>query len=83
MSDDDDYTPIECGLYSEYEVAILHQIVLKLHWRDAQGMDHIDRVKPLDLQTRNHCEYLVAQDSEGNRREIRLDRILNREEESE
>jgi Rho-binding antiterminator len=90
MSDDDDqgkskgndnYTPIPCGLYSEYEVAIMHREVLRLHWRDDDGMDHIDRVMPSDLQTRNHCEYLIAEDSAGGSLEIRLDRIINREQE--
>ena len=86
MSDDedkgsDDYTPIPCGLYSEYEVAIMHRETLRLHWRDERGMDHIDRVIPQDLQTRNHCEYLIAEDSTGGTLAIRLDRIINREQE--
>ena len=85
MSDDDDkgnddYTPIACGLFSEYEVAIMHGEILRLHWRDASGMDHIDRVLPLDLQTREHCEYLMAEDcADGSRLEIRLDRIISKE----
>lgn len=82
MSDDDDYNPIECGLYSEYEVSIMHRHTLRLHWRDAEGLDHIDRIKPLDLQTRNHCEYLIAEDSSCKRLEIRLDRIISREQEN-
>ena len=86
MSDDEndnsDYTPIACGLYSEYEVAIMHREILRLHWRDGEGMDHIDRVIPLDLQTRNHCEYLLAEDcADASRLEIRLDRIISKEQE--
>ncbi len=87
MSDDDDkgsdgYTPIPCGVYSEYEVAIMHREILRLHWRDETGMDHIDRVIPLDLQTRDHCEYLQARDCADNSRlEIRLDRIISKEQE--
>ncbi len=86
MSDDDDkdygerqedaYLPIPCGLYSEYEVAIMHRDTLRLHWRDDSGLDHIDRVIPQDLLTRNHCEYLIAENSEGKALTIRLDRIL-------
>jgi Rho-binding antiterminator len=86
MSDDDDsndYTPIACGLYSEYEVAIMHRETLRLHWRDASGMDHIERVIPKDLQTRNHCEYLIAKDcADGSTLELRLDRIISKEQES-
>ena len=86
MSDDDDkggdeYKPIACGLYSEYEVAIMHRETLRLRWRDAGGMDHIDRVMPTDLQTRNHCEYLIATDcADDSRLEIRLDHIISKEE---
>ena len=87
MSDDDDkggdeYQPIACGLYSEYEVAIMHRETLRLRWRDSEGMDHIDRVVPTDLQTRNHCEYLIATDcADGSHLEIRLDRIISKEQE--
>ena len=83
MSNDDDgsdYTPIPCGLYSEYEVAILHRDILRLRWRDESGMDHIDRVTPTDLLTRDHCEYLIAENSEGKVLEIRLDRIIQDQE---
>ena len=88
MSDDGgkaeggDYTPIACGLYSEYEVAILHRQPLHLHWHDDKGLDHVECVVPKDLQIRNHCEYLIAENSEGATREIRLDRILSHEQES-
>ena len=86
MSDDDrpddDYTPIACGLYSEYEVAILHRELLRIHWRDEQGLDHIERVIPTDLQTRDHCEYLIAEDCvDGSTLAIRLDRIFHFERE--
>ncbi len=89
MSDDDGkddkgYTPIACGVYSEYEVAILHRETLRLHWRDAHGMDHIERVVPRDLQTRNHCEYLIAEDcADGSMLELRLDRIISKEQEQQ
>ena len=92
MSDDDDkdtddYIPIACGLYSEYEVAIMHREILRLHWRDASGMDHIERVIPKDLQTRNHCEYLIAEacvgdGADNSTLELRLDRIISKEPET-
>lgn len=92
MSDNDDetgtgevaaepYRPIDCGIYSGYEVAILHRETLRLHWRDEAGLDHIDRVLPLDLQTRDHAEYLLGQGSAGQPLAIRLDRILGHGEE--
>ena len=77
----DDYRPIACGLYSHYEVAILRRTTLRLQWRDVSGLDHIDRVLPLDLLTRDHCEYLLAKNSAGASLAIRLDRILSCEQE--
>ena len=72
-----DYTPIPCGLYSEYEVAILHRTPLQFTWRDEHGAEHSERLIATDLQTRNHCEYLIAENSEGTPRELRLDQIIS------
>ncbi len=76
MSDDDNYTPIDCGVYSEYEVAIMHRRRLRLHWQDESGTDHIESVMPQDLETRDKCEYLIAQRQDGSTLQLRLDRIL-------
>lgn len=83
MRDDDHYTPIACGLYSEYEVAILQRQPLCLQWRDDNGVEHIDHLIPRDLQTRNHREYLMADNREGETLELRLDRILSYQPERE
>jgi Rho-binding antiterminator len=80
MSDEtDNYTPIACALYSEYELAILHRRRLRLHWRDAAGMDHIEFVRPIDLRTREGEEFMVLEDG----RELRLDRIVEHRNEKE
>lgn len=76
MSDDDDYTPIDCGVYSEYEVGIMHRRRLRLHWQDENGTDHVESVMPQDLETRDKCEYLIAQRQDGSTLQLRLDRIL-------
>lgn len=76
MSDDDNYTPIDCGLYSEYELAIMHRRPLRLHWQDEQGGDHIDHVVPQDLETADKREYLIAARQDGTTLRLRLDRIL-------
>ncbi len=76
MSDDDNYTPIDCGVYSEYEVAIMHCRRLRLHWQDESGTDHVESVMPQDLETRDKCEYLIAQRQDGSTLQLRLDRIL-------
>jgi Rho-binding antiterminator len=72
-----DYTPIDCGLYSEYEVAILHRSRLRLSWRDSAENVHIAVLTPDDLCTRRGEEFLVATDTDGGQLEIRLDRILD------
>jgi Rho-binding antiterminator len=72
-----DYKPIDCGLYSEYEVAILHHSRLRLSWRDCTETVHIELVTPNDLRTRRGEEFLVVTGQHGGQQEIRLDRILH------
>lgn len=70
-----DYTPIDCSVYSEYELSILRKWKLRIGWRDAQGLTHIETLLPRDLQTRHGEEFLIAETTAGERREIRLDQI--------
>jgi len=71
-----DYVPVDCGLYSEYELAIMHRDRLRLTWRDPGGEMHIASVIPTDLRTRAGAEYLTVIQQNGKTCEIRLDRIL-------
>jgi Rho-binding antiterminator len=75
MSDDEGYTPIDCGVYSEYELAIMHRRRLRLHWLDEEGGDHIESVMPQDLRTEEKREYLIAEREDGSPLKLRLDRI--------
>lgn len=70
-----DYTPIDCGQYSDYELAILRKWKLRIGWRDALGLSHIEMLVPRDLQTRQGEEFLIAETLTGVRLEIRLDQI--------
>ena len=70
-----DYTPIDCDRYSEYELAIMRKWKLRIGWRDAYGLSHIEVLRPCDLQTRNSEEFLIAETLAGKRLEIRLDQI--------
>ena len=72
----DRYIPIDCGQYSEYELAIMHHDRLQLTFHDADGTTHIDLLQPSDLHTRNGVEFLEATCSDGSVREIRLDHIV-------
>jgi len=72
-----DYTPVDCGLYSEYELAIMHRESLRLTWRDPEGEVHIGIVTPTDLCTRKGAEYMIVTQRNDDTLEIRLDRILH------
>jgi len=69
-----DYRPIDCGIYSRLEVAILHRTPIGCAWTDAEGDHHEATLLPLDLLTRDHAEYLIAESPDG-QVELRLDRL--------
>ena len=71
-----DYRPVACELYAELELAILRRRRLRLVWRDCDGTHHVATLRPMDLRTRHHEEFLISEDSEANSVEIRLDRII-------
>ncbi len=71
----DDYKPIDCGLYSQYEVAIMHREKLKLSWTDDNGLTHLEVITPTDLKIIEGAEYLIGEHADGSQLEIRLDRI--------
>lgn len=75
MSDEENYTPIDCGVYSEYELAIMHRRRMRLHWQDDEGGDHVESVMPQDLKTEEKREYLIAERQDGSSLKVRLDRI--------
>lgn len=72
-----DYTPIDCGLHSEYELAIMRRQALRLTWRDTQDTVHIGIYRPLDLHTRDGEEFMVVADTDGTQSQIRLDYIMS------
>jgi Rho-binding antiterminator len=69
------YSPMDCEQYSRLELAILHGRTLRLRWV-GRGMSHIEYVRPEDLRTRRHAEYLLLRDAMRRRRFLRLDRIV-------
>lgn len=75
MSDHDDYIPISCATYSDYEVAILHHRTLRVRWKEPGSEQHIARLRPLDLETKRGEEFLIAEDTRGERLRLRLDWI--------
>jgi len=76
MTDEKDlYAPISCGQHSEYELAIIHKLMLQLAWVDENAQQHIGRVMPLDLKIREKQEFLTGQTNDGDIHFIRLDKI--------
>lgn len=71
-----DYRPIDCGQYSEYELAILQRKRLRVSWRHADGRSHIEPLMPIDLRTRSHEEFLVVKRAAGEVFELRLAYIV-------
>ena len=47
-----DYVPIDCGLHSRYELAIMRRQRLVLSWADESRSVDCCTVTPLDLFTR-------------------------------
>ena len=68
------YQPISCSTYSGFEVAILHRRKLHLRWVEGNVI-HDEIVTPLDLQTREHQEFLICRDVNGAAHTLRLDHI--------
>ncbi len=77
-NDDNQYQPISCELYSEYELAIMHGQKIKLVWQENRQMN-IAIVTPIDLCTEDHQEFLIAQDHQKQLLRIRLDFIRSQE----
>ncbi len=69
------YKPISCTLYNFYEVTILDRKSLRIVWKSTRGLDRIETLRPVDLRTRNHAEYMIARNQIGQCRVLRLDRI--------
>lgn len=69
------YRPIDCKTYGEFERAIVAGRRLRISWRDEQGLDHLETVRPTDLETCRGEEFLHASNGHGMTFRLRLDRI--------
>ena len=75
MRNEDSYKSIPCGVYDTYEIAIMHGELIRLVWKDELNQHNISVLKPLDLQTREGAEFLIAETNEGETLQLRLDYI--------
>ena len=71
----DHYRPISCELHSQYELAIMHKSKVELSWLSEGELISESNILPLDVQTKNKAEYLLAVDEKNNNLCIRLDHI--------
>jgi transcriptional antiterminator Rof (Rho-off) len=70
------YRPVDCATYARFELAILRRRTVMLGWRDARGVTHLERVRPLDLETAAGEEYLHFRTVAGRCGKARLDRVV-------
>ncbi len=76
-----EYQPVDCNFHSELELAIMHKKIFKISWnkqgeKNDEKNDLAQMCKPIDLVTRNHEEFLIIEDQESVRSEVRLDHIM-------
>lgn len=73
---DDPYKPVSCNLHSQYELAIMHKNKLHLTWSSHEQLITETNISPIDVQTKNKAEYLIAVTSKNEKLCIRLDHII-------
>ena len=76
MTNDTGYIPVSCERHSEFELAIMHRQLLIIIWQDEQDKTHQQQFMPYDVVTEQKAEYLLARDSHGEDKKIRLDKIV-------
>ena len=69
------YQAISCDMHSQYELAIMHKSKLELSWLSEGELITETNILPLDVQTKNKAEYLLAVNEKNNNLCIRLDQI--------
>lgn len=70
------YKAISCELHSQYELAVMHKNKLCLTWHKDGEIITETNIVPIDVQTKNKAEYLVAKSSKQENIFIRLDYII-------
>ena len=71
-----DYKPVSCEAHSLYELAVMRRTPAVVRWQDDNEIRKA-RLMPLDVETKNREEFLVARDVNERSLRIRLDRILS------
>jgi len=71
-----DYKPVSCEAHSIYELAVMQRTTALVRWQERDAIRET-RLLPLDVETKDREEFLVAEDPNRKQLRIRLDRILS------
>ena len=71
-----DYKPVSCDAHSGYELAVMQRTAALVRWKEGDATREA-RLLPLDVETKDKEEFLVAMDPDRKQLRIRLDRILS------
>ncbi|MEJ2308430.1 MAG: transcriptional antiterminator, Rof [Gammaproteobacteria bacterium] len=71
-----EYKPVACDMHSLYELAVMQRTAALVRWRQDDSVRE-ERLLPLDVETRNREEFLIAETPGHETVRIRLDRILD------
>ena len=72
----DNYKPVSCETHSQYELAIMHDQQLCIHWQVQPNTSITEILNPYDVITNQGAENLLTRDPNGKDTKIRLDKII-------
>jgi len=76
-TDNDIYIPVECGLHSQYELAIIQRSRQQISWLDEQNVRHCANGYASALFIKDKQEFLTVKLLDNTAHTIRLDKILS------
>jgi len=75
-TDNDIYIPIDCGLHSQYELAIIQCSCHQILWKDKHNVRHCANGYANALFIKDKQEFLTVRFVDDTTHTIRLDKIL-------
>ena len=76
-----DYEPVSCEAHSIYELAVMQRTPALVRWQEEDAIREA-HLMPVDVETKNREEFLIAEGAGQTQFRIRLDRILSFQPES-
>ena len=75
-TEDTNYQSIDCGLHSQYELAIMHRQLCRFEVSTTAGINDIIAT-PIDIYCRDQEEFLLLDTIDNTKIEVRLNKILS------